>query len=406
MNNENDSLTNLIKSKHFQLYFIGLWGVQILLLFLHISGFKEYSQDFTIPFRLIVVIVSLTIFLKYNLISIFWSRTTLQLIIIFYILILARIISDTFIIPKDLGTPGVTYLFRFGSMVVIPSLAFAIEINDSNASRARKGVKYSCIIFLVLGFYLYRDALGFDYRTLQHFAGWNQDELISPMMFSYIGLTLIGITIWELFYQKSYNWLNVFALLLSLFALAWGATRNSILALIIIILYISLQQTKTIKSTLKVISFWLVSSLLAFYLLELSGSHLLSRFNQLFTELSKGDMNAGSYRLEIWVNGFNQFLSNPLFGSSIEESSVKYVAHNMYLESFMSTGLLGGTLFIVICIFTFLNGKKLLKNNSPLGWLMILFLERLFTGVMSTSILDPLFWLPVIAINANSNRVI
>ena len=79
--------------------------------------------------------------------------------------------------------------------------------------------------------------------------------------------------------------------------------------------------------------------------------------------------------------------------------------HNMYLETLMATGVFGGIIFLGILVKTFKNGYILLKTNSNLGWLMILFLERCFTGFLSTSILDPLFWLVVVAINSNKLKL-
>ena len=390
-----------LRSLSFNLYFFGLWGAQIIILFIYILDYTAISQSFTVPYRIIFALFCLIAFFIHKTWNQINNNLSLQLIFLFYLLILFRILADTYFFPKPLGTPGTTYLLRFGAMVIIPSLGFIIKLENSAVNHARNGIKYCSIIFLLLGFYLYSDIIGSNYRSIQHTSDWTTEELISPMIFSYIGLSLFGIIIWELLYQKKYSFYNFLLLLLSIFGLLWGGTRNSIVVVFLLLFFITVQQTTSIKKLIKILFFWIISIAIGFYMLKVSGTKILQRFDQLISELQSGDQDAGSYRLGMWKRGWEQFSNSPFFGSGIEEKGAKYVAHNMYLETLMSIGALGAILLLFIIWITIKRGKRLLEINSSIGWLTILFLERLFSGMMSTSILDPLFWLPVVAINAN-----
>lgn len=403
---KNNSIFSYIKSPQWKIYFFGLWGVQILILLVYIFGLKESSQLFTIPYRIFFIVYTLFVFFHYQLAKVFFYNRKIHLIFLFYLFIVIRILLDTYILIKDMGIPGETYLFRFNSMIIFPSLAFLLPLNEDTSLKAKNGIKYSCIIFLILGLFFYRNELGLDYRSSQFDNEMGNDEFISPMAFSYIGFTLFGILIWEFFYKKKNDLYFILFLGLSLFSIIWSGTRNVILGVIFILLYSTLQNTKNIKDFFKILMFWFIGGIGSFFILQKIGTQVISRFEVLFYELSVGDSNAGSMRSIIWENGFNQFWNSPIFGSGLEEEEIKYVAHNMYLEAFMATGVVGGLLFISILFFTYRNGYKLLNSNSSMGWLMILFLERCFTGMLSTSILDPLFWLVVVAINANSLKKI
>lgn len=387
---------------YFNIYFFGLWGIQILILLLYISGLKDSSQAFTIPFRVLFSIFCLIIFLKKNIYIVLFRNRVIHLIFFFYILMIIRFIADDFFLFTEMGTKGITYFFRFVSMIVFPSLVFLTPLNRQISLEAKKGITYSCFIFLIFGFYLYRNSMGMGYRESQYDSEMGMDEFINPMIFSYVAFTLFGIAIWEFFYNKKSNKYIFFLIGVSLFAIVWSGTRNVLLGVIFIMLYITLENVKSIKSFFKILFFWIAGGGTLLYLLIKKGSEILARFETLFNEISNGDSNAGSNRMEIWTNGFDQFLNSPIFGSGIEEEVTKYIAHNMYLEAFMATGVFGGFIFLIIVFITFKRGYKLLVYNSPYGWLMILFLERCFTGLFSTSVLDPLFWLIVVAINANT----
>lgn len=396
----------IFKKNTFLIYSLGLWGAQVVILFVYTLGFKETSQLFTIPYRVLVVVFSIYLLFSKSLFGVFIKSRIHHLIFFFYLLILFRIFYDGFISYDDMGIKPEIYLFRFLSFIALPSLAFMYPLKKDDVNYAQKGVIFTCFSFLFIGFILYRDQLGSDYRNAGYTAERLKDEFISPMAFAYIGFTLFGIVIWDYFYQKRLS-LFIFLTLMSIsiFAIAWSGTRNASLGVLFILAFVSFQKSKSKKYFFKILFIWLLGLIGISYLLSKSELDIFNRFTFLFEQIKAGDADAGSARLSIWGDGFNQFLQNPFFGDALEVKSYKYVAHNMYLETLMATGVFGGIIFLGILVKTFKNGYIMLKTNSNLGWLMILFLERCFTGVLSTSILDPLFWLVVVAINSNKLKL-
>ena len=373
---------------------------------MHIYDLKYYSRYFTIPYRFIFAIYCLMIVQRGRLYNKIYNNNVLIFVYIYYLLFVLRILYDGFLSDKYMGTPWSVYLFKFLSFVVIPSIAFTAILNKESVKKAMDGVKYSCIIFLILGILVYKDKVVGDYRSLMYAEDVVSNELISPMIFSYIGFSLMGIVVWEMLYEKGGIKIgNIIFLFLALYGMFYGGTRNVFVAIPILFIYLFAQKAKTVKIFWYVSIFTILFLIAVFLVNNLIGSGVMNRFDILYNEISRGDSDAGSMRLYIWDHGLSEFMKSPFFGSGIEVDVVKFVAHNMYLESLMSTGIVGGGLFILIIIITLYNGRELLKKNTGLGWIVVLFVERLITGMMSTSIFDPLFWLPVVAINANSRKI-
>lgn len=393
------------QNSFYQLYAFGLWGVQILLLFLYVFSLTDESQTFTIPFRFLVVAFSLFIFMKYKSIRVLQQRQVVILVFIFYLFLVLRILFDGFILDKNLGKSGATYLLQLGSTVIVPSLAFMTPLNSRNLMLAEKGLKHTCLVFLILGIFLYRENLGSDYRSLVHFNDVKRETLISPMAFSYIGFTLLGLVMWETLIKKKIGAYNLIEAAIALYAMVWSASRGAIISLILLLIYLTLSKTKRVSSFVKIIGIWIISISLTMLALHYSGSHLLDRFETLRDGIETNSNDVGSLRKGIWERGFQQFSEQPFLGSGIEEKYIKYVAHNMYLESLMATGLLGSLVFLVIILKTLKRGHHLLMVDSNAGWIGILCMERMLTGLFSTSILDPIFWLPVVALHANGTFI-
>ena len=63
----------------------------------------------------------------------------------------------------------------------------------------------------------------------------------------------------------------------------------------------------------------------------------------------------------------NQFFESPVFGSFLEEKIFKEYPHNLLLESFMATGILGGLLFVIYYLrFLWVTMRNIFRSNQRL----------------------------------------
>lgn len=379
---------------------LSIWGIQIILLFIFGNGLPQISRFFTSPYRLFVSIYGILIFLNFSN-KYFKKRSEFFLVVLFYILFIIRALYDSYRIDIQMGTKGEVYLLRWLSIVVLPSLPFFLNFKSQSIFSLLKGFKLSVIAFFMVAIVFYRKYLFMDYRTLHHTEGLSYDNMISPLIFGYVGLFGISIFLWEWFHKNFITKISLFLLFLSLFGLFYSGSRGPFISALIILLIIVFLKIKSIKS---VFNITLAIALLVFSFLKfinVSNSKLIERFLLLYKELNTGSNKIGSNRGQIWYDSILQFFDSPIFGSGIEEFNVKYVAHNMYLEAFTSTGFLGGMIFFVLIFITLKKSIFLLKINHYSGFLSILFISRLITGLLSSSIQDPVIWFLILLITTS-----
>ena len=83
----------IFKKNTFLIYSLGLWGAQVVILFVYTLGFKETSQLFTIPYRVLVVVFSIYLLFSKSLFGVFIVDFFLLLLIPNFFLLFINIIS-------------------------------------------------------------------------------------------------------------------------------------------------------------------------------------------------------------------------------------------------------------------------------------------------------------------------
>ncbi|MCK7575649.1 MAG: O-antigen ligase family protein [Chromatiales bacterium] len=159
-----------------------------------------------------------------------------------------------------------------------------------------------------------------------------------------------------------------------------GASRGSIIALALpFIFYLSF--TNSIRKNIALIV--VIFLLIGIFVLAQNyfGSGVFDRFFNIKYDIEIGD--SSSARLEIWQDTWQQFLSNPVFGNSLEADSVKFHPHNIFLEILITTGLFGFIPFIFLS-FVFFEIKRDYSKNSQYSWVVAIFIisfsQNMFTG--------------------------
>lgn len=100
--------------------------------------------------------------------------------------------------------------------------------------------------------------------------------------------------------------------------------------------------------------------------------------------MSMADSSSG--RDDIWAVGWSMFIQNPILGVSYLMPDDSYV-HNIFIEQFMSLGLFGGVLFILINIKTLYFGWKTITYFPNTALVYVLFIQYLVLGCFSRTII-------------------
>ena len=124
---------------------------------------------------------------------------------------------------------------------------------------------------------------------------------------------------------------------------------------------------------------------------------MMARIGNLLTEVSGGGDEAGSGRVGLWGLALGQFFGSPVVGSGIVEQVNQVYPHNHVIESFMATGFIGGSAFVVISFIGLKASLVLLRGNSTQGWIGVIYVFYFVGGLVSAPIYNYEFWFSLCA---------
>jgi O-antigen ligase len=368
--------------------FIGFYAIIILVLFL---GFEQQSRYFTIPARLLVAMAILLGFYLKNYRQadnhfVYWCFLGFFLVYFFSLYTKAAAGKDHLIRPEyEVGLYSFIY-------AIIPFLYFA-EKKEARLYRIfYNAIIASGLLLSVLCLYLYGDILLSGYSRISLARHNVFFQIISPLLLSYSGALILGLTLSRLFWgetsMKQFIWYGVI-FLFGLIPFFLGASRGSVVALLLPFMIISLVKfsRKIRVKTLFILGlFTMVTIFLAAYV----GTGVFTRVLRILHDIQYG--GASVVRLEIWSAAIDQFLSSPIFGSSIGMEKYFY-PHNIFIEVLMSTGLIGFLPFALLIIYSFHKSFLIIKHRPEFIWITVLFWQgfilQLFSGALYTAVF---FW--------------
>jgi len=376
------------------------WGIA-LLYGLSIAGYplisslplilKVDSQVVSIPYRAfflglsIVIILSYIFGEKHNYKGIF-----LLPLFVFWSLYILRLLSDTILFPIYLGREVSTYyLFAFG-VCLIPMLAFLVHVDKKTLKRMFNMTVI--VITLACIFSLYLSWLGIvagvNERSLA--VGRMYSETLNPISLGHLGASLAIISSLYLLLNRtklslSTNLLFGVFLIVGLFAVGVAASKGPALALILCLMILIFSEFK-LRNSLTILIFVTLLSIIIYigaqYIEEKLGFTLITRIQG----AAEIDESTGG-RMRSFTDAWNQFLDNPLLGSALEELNSHFYPHNVVIESFMATGIIGGIAFCLLIVMSTMAAFQLIHTNSiSYSWIALLYIQYLIAALLSGSL--------------------
>ena len=343
------------------------------------------STEFSIAFRTLAAASAATLLLKWN--SRF-SHLALVLFTIFWLAYFLRLYVATLLDSEDLRRPEQLYwIWAFGACF-LPALAVLIHSNRINFDKI-----YFWILSLSIATIILSLAKA---NTLLQGSGGNEFDInrlhlssLNPISLGHLGITcaLLGICG---FISRDlvgrYYWMAVSAIGLGLSIAILANSRGPLLAFAVCVILLILGRARQL-STYMLIGILIVAAVFAFiFQLDVifSENGVLSRFS----DISSGDA-ASMGRLIAYQGALNQFLDSPIFGDAIEERVTGFYPHNVLLEAFMATGVVGGIPFTSFIILGLLCAWRLVRTSSQELWVGVLatqyFVGAMLSGAIYTS---------------------
>jgi len=216
----------------------------------------------------------------------------------------------------------------------------------------------------------------------------NYIETLAPIPVSYLGAFVFCMLLNKILdkgtYYKNNVRVAVFIVMSTslVFVLIIGQ-RQSVLALIIVSLIILYsKQVLSIKNIVILSLPFLISFFLIIPYYDLD-TRSITRLQGTLVNIE------GEGRIDRYATSIQMFIREPILGNRIKiiEGLNEYYPHNLLFEAFMSTGIMGGSIFMVFYVSTVKKAYNLLiRIGTKYSWIPILFLITAIWALLSSVI--------------------
>lgn len=365
------------------LYILLIVGFTIISMFP--GAFSINSRIITVPFRAIVLIISLVIIANaiYTKNSNKFGKTEFFFIAFWLFYILKAIVSfKTYSFSEVMTLMEIETYLRIIGITFIPSLAvLTIKEKDIDYSFFFNFVYYTLYVILLLNVLV---GIKYDYHGRS--AGFMSMYSIS---FGHLGVSLALLSIYKLLYKEKAKYtqpINIIGVILGLYILYASGTRSPLIAFILCLCFVFYLKNKL--KYLGVFLLLLFTGVLALIYIKpqfLDDGHSSSFLNRVTNMIVSGD---SSGRDVLYQQGIKIFAENPFFGGRILYFDGMY-PHNIFLEVLMAmgvTGLILYSFFLKKCIIYLLKLKKIKENNEQVFWISILWFQYFVLSLFSYNI--------------------
>ena len=352
---------------------------------LFLSDIAEHSQLVTIPFRafsLLLSIIVLVLNLKNKI------NTNLSILCLFFYLslLIIRLLYD-FGLRTDIDT------FRSDRTQVV-LLFSSMIINTLATAKSYKNINFTLVFKYIL--LLYSIILVINFITVQEFT--LESALIQTQVSAglrntiatgYIAATFILISLF--YYTKGIN-LSVYKLILipviiiAIIILLRAGSRGPLLSVFIgIIIYFAFRNRNPLK--IIIYSVLLLALAVLFYEDIISSIIKVSPImaDRIEFTLAEGD----KLRMEYFNAGIEGFLNNPFTGSyAFVYTPFEWYEypHQLVIESFMATGILGGIALIIVLFGVIKIIIINIQNKTPNLWIELIAITYVVRALTAGSI--------------------
>jgi len=343
---------------------------------LNLSEFD--SRTITIPYRAVVLILSLGLFVDAYLRNrLVISSRTHKLYLIIWGLYGLRLIYETFYSGVVLGRPAFEF-WAFAMGMTFLSIVGMQQVLSAKTSRLAVWLIWAMsLATCLLGLISQRTMLSMAEERL----GGNQ--ILNPISYGQTAVTLVLISLYLMLHTRRIGVLTF--LLIStvpgFLTIAAAASRSPLISLGIGMLPLAIHGVKrglawkiiAGSAGLAVITAGGLGYLFA------TGSTLTSRLFETYDAYRGGELD----RLVLWQAAWQEYSTNIFLGSGIELRAGVH-PHNLIIESFLSMGLFGGALFLAMQFVAARNVFRLIGGMHS-AWMPLLFVQFFILSLFSGS---------------------
>lgn len=341
------------------------------------------SRIITVPYRAIVLSLSLLVLMGSIRENTLVQRIPLLVaLMVFCSLYALRIFLDAGVYRVTLGRPWWEYAVYGAGICIIPMLAMMLCNSREIAKRALLSVWGMGVVGALLA------SLNFDRITAV--GRLRATDALNPITLGHLGATLATLSIFLLL-QFKWNWKFRIVLMLTTglgaALLGISGSRSPIVAFILMLCalaWIGMRKQSLLRALL---AFGALAAAVPWLLRKIEewGSSTFQRLESTFETGSEGEL-----RIYMWQVAWDAFRENPWFGSSLDGAFGTY-PHNLWIESFMATGLFGGFAFFSVTAVATISALRLIYHRSNQAWIAILLIQAEIYAMFSGAIYSHTF---------------
>ena len=341
------------------------------------------SRWVTVPYRLLVVVLASVLLLwalnrKGRRLKIAWWMLPFGL---FWGLYLLRLGIDTIDSPIHLSRPLWEYWAYALGTGMLPALGLAVASGEILVSRMRR-VMTAALAFTLVGLILIGpglDSIGDGRFYLNPF--------LNPISGAHYAVMFFLVALWFVVVGRDRSVTGISVLVLATVCMFWVQTLSASRGpLVVLGLGVGLIAATSfgvrrmfrggVAIVLSVLAFLGFQALLPFRFRPMAALERLI----LTGDRIGGDQEA---RVSLWASAWEQFLQSPLLGAGLEDPSFPGYPHNIIVEAFLSTGILGGTCMAFLILLTLGQATYWVLVDDQKGWLGLVGIQMLIWALFS-----------------------
>ena len=377
-----------MKKIHFLIAFVTFIGYFIGLTLVVKLNFP--SRYYSVPIRFFVAFLMLILIIKAK--NKFPLNSSNLLFAYFWLIYLFS--SIRYFLFDNLN---VSYLLDIFGYSIIYSILPFIFYSNSALQIQRIQIKFAIILsgfFLsIIAFFQYwGDFINAGVSRLGNVVYYEGEDYkyLSDLALSYSASLIMGLSIYNIFYEESNlsrKIKNLFIILVALIPFLLGSSRGSIFSLLFpFLFFIFFKKKKSLFRSVVITFSFVLFGIVAFFIAQNFGSSAFTRVFTIASDIDSGSDSAA--RLDIWYTSILQFLNSPIFGDYVLNRKWNFYPHNIFVEVLMSTGIVGFLPFCILIYYAFKKSIKIIKFSPQDSWITIIFLQGFMMSSFSGSVTD------------------
>ena len=342
------------------------------------SDLSSVTQSVTIPYRAFALaIMLLIIFLNIKQKTTPWSAALVALLL-YWLAIVLRIFSDIYL-RRDYYFDDTSQLWLYVFGICLAGLYSTMKsYRFIDMDKALQWVYFGVILMLTLTLFSNQALLtntDSEYRV-------DGNVALNTIAYGNYGVLGLILSIYILITKNLRKILKVVAILaaiLCIYSILRSGSRGPILAFLMVVLFWFFSKGKNFK----VGSFFLISSLAILYVLKDFILGLMGKVAPVIEvrlqEALSGEAGPDE-RTKLHDAAIDIFINHPIIGNQFgifdNEGGYAY-AHNLFLDSFMALGILGGCLMLYIVFKAMYKCYKSVHENRKYYWVSLILVQQL-----------------------------